>query len=396
MDTERIDFMQCITQKEMRDINRTCILEYMRQRGAVSRSAIAQDLSLSLSSVVRITDDLVNEQIIHLMGEYEFSGGRRRPLIALNREKNCVVSISLGGRQAIGCLCDITGNIITAHTISDHHTRGVGCISLIRALIQQMLGAARNRIVRGISIGVPGIVIDGNRVMAAPAVGLDDFCLADELAPFFPYPIFIENDVNLAALAELWFGAGKQSNDLLYIHIGTLIGMGIIQNRCILRGAHTGAGELGYMLVERGYAKHAFRKEGALEQSISGTALGMRATKALGIEGAEGTLTSGDLFTIAKNGVPWAEQIVEDYLQTLSAAIVNAATLLDPEQIVLGGGVMQSACIHMDALRNYTDGKTPNPIVLTHSTLYPNATVLGGCVSVLQHVMNYTHFRHMY
>lgn len=375
--------MKPITAKEMRDINRTCILEYMRQRGKVSRSAIAEDLELSLSSVVRITNELMDDQIIHLQGEHEFSGGRRRPLIELDTTHNAVVSLILGANQATACLCDITGNILQSVS-QEHSLKGKNCIDLLHKLADDMLSRASGRIVRGISVGVPGIALDGNRVIAAPSVGLDNFCLADQMAPHYDCPVLVENDVNLAALGESWFGYGKSCSNFIYIHIGTLIGMGIILDRCILRGAHHGAGELGYMIFQDEELNCAYPQYGALEESLSGYGLQRSAAKyAPGV-------TPPELFQLAAEGTPWAVELVEAFQRRLAKVLVAITTLFDPELIVLGGGVMESAHIYLPQIRSSMALKTPNPIRVEHSRLGRDARILGGCASILHHVMHYS------
>ncbi|MCI5957205.1 MAG: ROK family protein [Clostridiales bacterium] len=378
--------MKPVTAREMRDINRTCILEYMRQRGKVSRSAIAEDLELSLSSVVRITNELMDDKLIRLQGEHEFSGGRRRPLIELDTTHNVVVSLSLGATTATACLCDITGNILDSVS-QKHNLKGASCIELLHQLADEMLSRAAYKIVRGISVGVPGVVLDGNRVMAAPAVGLDNFCLADRMAPHYECPVLVENDVNLAALGELWFGYGKACSNLIYIHVGTLLGMGIVLDRCILRGAHHGAGELGYLIFNDDELKKAYPQYGALEESLSGYGLQRIASSR-----AEGSrpVTPKELFELAQSGTPWAQDMVEAFQRKLSMVLVSVSALFDPEIIVLGGGVMESACKYLPAIRANIALKTPNPIRLEHSKLGRNARILGGCASIMHHVMHYS------
>lgn len=372
--------------REMRNINRTLILEYMRQRGKVSRSAIARDLELSLSSVVRITDELMEDRLIHLQGEHEYSGGRRRPLIELDTRRNAVVSLSLGGKRAAACLLDITGNILKSRSV-DHQLRGEDCIALLRGLADEMLAQAGDKIVRGISIGVPGIVLEGNRVMAAPAVGLDNFCLADCLAPHYSAPVLVENDVNLAALGEMWFGYGKTCSNLIYIHIGTLIGMGIVLDRCIFRGAHHSAGELGYMIFSREELARDYPQYGALEASLSGYGLARSAQK-YAPPGRE--IAPQEVFRLAGEGVAWAVELIEEFQQKLAMVLVAIATLFDPEVIVLGGGVMESAGQYLESIRARLAQKTPNPIRVERSQLGRDARILGGCTSILHHVMHYS------
>lgn len=384
--------MRPVISREMRDINRTCILEYMRLRGKVSRTAIAKDLGLSLSSVVRITDELMEERLICLQGEYEFSGGRRRPLIELDAQLNVVVSIVVGGQKAMAALCSITGQILESYVLKDHHKKGEDCVELICSLANDMVAHAKGKIIRGISIGVPGIVLNGDKVMAAPAVGLDNICLAERLSPYFDCPVLVENDVNLEALGESWFGCEQNVSNLVYIHIGTLLGMGIVQDRCIFRGAHHGAGELGYLIFSRDELKREYPQYGALETRLSGYGLQSSATR-FARDGE--TISPPMLFQYAQERVPWAVELIDDFQNRLAMVLVAISTLLDPEVIVLGGGVMESAKACLPEIRRMLKGKTPNPIRIERSELGKTAGILGGCASVLHHTMSYSQIKDM-
>lgn len=384
--------MRPVISREMRDINRTCILEYMRLRGKVSRTAIARDLGLSLASVVRITNELMEEQLVRLQGEYESSGGRRRPLIELDAQNNVVISIVVGGQKARAALCSITGQILESRLLENHQRKGEDCVEMIRALAEDMYSRIQGRIVRGISVGVPGIVLDGDKVMVAPAVGLDNVCLAQRLSAYFNCPILVENDVNLEALGESWFGAGQEAHDLAYIHIGTLLGMGIVQDRSLFRGAHHGAGELGYLILSHEEMGREYLQYGALETRLSGYGL---QCSAMQYAKAGETIPPQRIFALAEQQEPWAVQLIEDFCDRLAMVLVAISTLLDPEVIVLGGGVMESAKAYLPQIRRMLKGKTPNPILIECSRLGKKAGVLGGCVSVLHHTMNYSQIRDM-
>lgn len=383
--------MKPVTAIDMRDINRTCILEYLRQNGKTSRTQIAQELAISLSTVVRITDELMAEKLICLQGEFEFSGGRRRPIIELDEARNVVISVTLGGRIAQACLCDMAGNILYDET-REHRAKGDECIPLLREMIDKALVRVHSdKAILGISIGVPGVVLDANRVMAAPAIGMDGCKLADALAPHYQYPVLVENDVNLAALGESWFGYGKSFDNLIYIHIGTLIGMGIILNRFIFRGSHHGAGELGYLLLNKEELNKEYLRYGALESKLSGYGLELSAQKALeklGRQDEASDFTAKDLFSLAQKK-DWAGTIVKEFEQKLAMVVIAISALFDPEIIVLGGGVMKSAGKDMEAIRGYLTNKTPNPIRLEHSALGRSARILGGYVNIYHHVIRY-------
>lgn len=382
--------LKSIVPKEMRDINRTAILEYVRQNGIVSRSAIASDLNLNLSTIVRIIDELMEDKLLRMSGEFEFSGGRRRPLIEIDNSHNVIISVGIGGTKASVALCDILGNILEIKTINNHQCTGESCIKLVESLIDDMFPFVENRILRGISVGVPGVVRD-SKVLAAPSVGWDNLPLGIYLQEKYPYPILVENDVNLEALGELWFGHGRTSSNLIYIHIGTGIGMGIILDRCILRGAHNGAGELGYGMFDRSDLLHRYPGFGALESTIGGYGLGERAKEILkdSLNTEElAAITARDVFRYAELNAPWAVNMVEEFIDKLSMALVNVNTLFDPDLIVLGGGVMKSGNNYMEQILNKVTDKTPNPIFMKSSEL-EQPVILGGCAGIQQRILKY-------
>lgn len=384
--------LKSITPKEMRDINRTTVLEYVRQKEIVSRSAIASELGLSLSSVVRIIDELIEDQLIHMSGEYEFSGGRRRPLIEIDKDRNVTVSVDIGSKKAAIALCDITGNILETRTIINHQCQGEECVNLIMSLIDEIIPFAKDKIIRGIAIGVPGVVQDKQHVIAAPSLSWNNLQLGETLENRYDFPILIENDVNLEALGELWFGHGTQCANLIFIHIGTGLGTGIILDRCILRGAHNAAGELGYGIFDRNDLAYSFPEFGSLESAIAGYGLGLRAKQAL-LGKIPSTqiekITAIDLFNYVNANEPWALRIVDDFIEKLSMAIVTISSLFDPEIIVLGGGVMLSGKKYLERISNNISNKTPTPINLKCSELDERSVILGGCAGILHHSLRY-------
>ena len=122
---------------------------------------------------------------------------------------------------------------------------------------------------------------------------------------------------------------------------------------------------------------------GALEESLSGYGLQRSAAKYIG---GEKEITAREIFNMAKGGIPWAVELVNAFKRQLSKVLVAISTLFDPEIIVLGGGVMESAYTYLPEIRRKIAVKTPNPIHVEYSELGRNARVLGGCASVLHHV----------
>ena len=117
-------YLSTITPSDMRNINRTAIMKIIHTDGAVSRSAIAKKLGISLPSVVRIIDDLIDENLVRLTEDTEWSGGRRRPLVELNAENNLTIGIDMGGTKLYGAVADLGGKILYEKTLPKYNTTG--------------------------------------------------------------------------------------------------------------------------------------------------------------------------------------------------------------------------------------------------------------------------------
>ena len=113
-----------ITASAMRDINRSAILEIIRRESPISRTAIAERLDVSLPTVMRIVDDLIDEGFVRLQGGTEWSGGRRRPLLEFNADGHVVLGVDMGGTKIYGALSDLGGNILDEVNIGRHGTSG--------------------------------------------------------------------------------------------------------------------------------------------------------------------------------------------------------------------------------------------------------------------------------
>ncbi|MGB9586437.1 MAG: MarR family transcriptional regulator, partial [Anaerolineales bacterium] len=124
-----------ITSLEMRGINRTAILELIRREGAISRTEIARKLQVSVPTVLRILDELAADNLVHNTGEKEWSGGRRRELVELNKSENLTIGVDLGGTKFYGAVADLGGNILYEDFVYQHGTHGEESYQLLVKLI---------------------------------------------------------------------------------------------------------------------------------------------------------------------------------------------------------------------------------------------------------------------
>lgn len=384
-----------ITASAMRDINRSAILELIRRESPVSRTTIAERLGVSLPTVMRIVDELIAEGFVRLQGSKEWSGGRRRPLLEFNADGFVVLGVDMGGTKMYGALADLGGNIVDEINIERHGTSGEDSFNRLTTLIDSLLASPKleGRSVRGIGVGVPGVTLHQEGIVKwAYTLNWKDFPLKARLAERYDLPITVDNDVNLAALGELWFGAGQNVQDMILIAIGTGIGAGILIDGALYRGSNEASGEIGNMVPGREFLGRDFRHFGALESAASGTGIAERARILLANQrGAEElkSLTSENVFEAARQGQAWAWTIIDETVDYLAIAIANLVASFDPELIVLGGGVSRSADLLIQPILKRIDHTIPTIPKLVVSDLGLRATVMGAITNVLHNTSNF-------
>jgi glucokinase len=384
-----------ISASAMRDINRSAILEIIRRESPIARSTIAQRLDVSLPTVMRIVDGLIDEGFVRLHGGTEWSGGRRRPLLEFNAEGRLIVGIDMGGTKMYGALSDLGGNILDEMTIARHGTSGEENFNRLITLIDTLLESARlaGRQVHGIGVGAPGITLHKEGIVTwANTLHWKDFPLKQRLSELYPLLITVDNDVNLAAMGELWFGAGQNTQNMVMMAIGTGIGAGIIIDGALYRGANEASGEIGNMLPGCDFLGKNFEDFGALESVASGTAIAERARIAL--DGKYTTeelenLSIEDVFEAARQNQEWALRIINETVDYLAIAIANLAVAFDPELIILGGGVSRSAEMLVKPILHRMEGAIPMLPRLVVSNLGLRAGVMGAITNVLHNTANF-------
>jgi len=378
-----------ITAAEMRGINRSAVLEIIRRESPIARATIARRLDISLPTVMRIAKSLSEEGYVRPYGKSEWSGGRRRPLLEFNSAGNVVVGVDMGGTKLYGALSDIGGGILGEAVRERDGASGEECYNLLISLIDELLKCPelRGRRVRGIGVGAPGITHHREGVVKwAYALNWKDFPLKKRLQKRYKLPITVDNDVNLAALGELWFGVGQNAQNMILIIIGAGIGAGIVIDGALYRGSSEASGEIGHMLPSPDFLGNSYEDFGALESVASATGIVRRAQQAG--HRARG-LSMEDVLEAARVGTPWAVQIFSETAQYLSLAIANLSVSFDPELIVLGGAVTPYARMFADSILQSVQGTIPSPPRLEVSNLGLQATVMGAIVTVLHNTSNF-------
>ena len=256
------------------------------------------------------------------------------------------IGIDLGGTNVRTLLVDENGK--TYSEVKDNTERENGpdyvCAKIIRqieSLDTSICGGLQG--VSGIGIGVPGPVdtVKGTMIMATNLPGFENYPICDKLATF------IDNDANVAGLAEALLGAGKDYPTCYYVTISTGIGGAFIVDGKLVSGGRGHAGEIGNIIVKNNGYKFGGLNPGAAEGETSGTAITRKGKELLGEDRVN---HAGDVFRLASEGDLKAQSIVDECISELATMFANIAHTVDPHCFVIGGGVMKSREYFYDRL----------------------------------------------
>lgn len=303
-----------------------------------------------------------------------------------------VAGVDLGGTNLRLALADMSGTMIARGSSSTVGLRGPeAVVHLVCTGVKSMLRevAAPPDALRSIAIGVPGITdVDNGIVIAASyLMGWKDVPLRALVEKELKVPVFVDNDVNMAAMGEQWSGSAKDARDFVFFAIGTGIGAGIVINGKLHRGSSWTAGEIGYMLVPGAAEIPAKSDEpGALERMIGGEGIKTQWQKLASVEepALHKEFNATEIFDRAVEGNTRAKALLHQSATMLAQAIYNISLVLNCPLFVLGGtvGLHSALC---DAAQKMLDqwivSGSPR---LVRSSLGKDAQLLGSIRAALE------------
>ncbi len=214
--------------------------------------------------------------------------------------------------------------------------------------------------VQGIGVGVPGPVTPEGVVRKCVNLGWGVFNVEDTLSELTGYPVKAGNDANVAALGEMWQGAGKGATNIVMVTLGTGVGGGVIVDGHIVAGATGAGGEIGHIPVKDDETLVCgCGKQGCLEQYASATGVVTLTKRALAASDEPSSLrdlsevTAKDTFDAAKAGDKLALEVLEQFGEILGKALAAVACVVNPETFVIGGGVSKAGMIITDVIAKY-------------------------------------------
>jgi predicted NBD/HSP70 family sugar kinase len=371
----------------LRELGEQAVLETIFRRGPITRPEIAATTNLSKPTVSAAVSRLEHGGLVRAAGRRAGQRGRAPVAYVVSSRAGFVVGADIGGSNLRVAAADLFGEPLydVKRPTAKDGTRAVGVqiLEMVSEVIDQA-GAVHGRPL-ALGISSPGIVDQASgRVTSlaynvAPEGGFDPL---EVIRDRFDMPVLVENNVNLAAVGEKWFGLARGVSTMVFIAIGAGIGMGIVINDELVRGAHGAAGEIGYLPLVGDPFNPRHRLHGGLEDEIGAAGIVAAFNDRRDPDDPE-PVSVHEVFELATAGNVAARSVVDHVAARLGTAIATVCAIVDPELVVLGGGIGASPLL-LRPVRGSAAALVPITARIETSLLGERAA-LQGAVAVALH-----------
>ncbi|MFN8589002.1 MAG: ROK family transcriptional regulator [Candidatus Eisenbacteria bacterium] len=376
------------------------VLRLIWQERAISRAEIARRADLSRSTVSEVVDTLLPTGLVSEGGPGESIGGRR-PIVLNFEDGACVIlGAEMGASHVAVVMTDLRGQVL--HWEQQHHpvrTDPEGTRKLVVELCTRSLASRRGAAQKLVGIGV---------AVASPVDPQHPFALSEVVLPVwkgqsgletlserFGVPVMVDNDANLGALAEHWWGAGRGVHHFAYVKVGTGVGSGHVIGGELYRGATGFAGEIGHLSIDPNGEPCICGLRGCLAMHVGSPALVKRANNLLGeYPGsvlAKRDITMAAIEQAALAGDALAVRVTREAAEYLGIAVAGMLNLMNPSVVVVGGGITELGDRFLEPLRETVRLRTRVSTSAGHtilmSELGPQTVAVGAASLVLKEAL---------
>ena len=361
------------------------MLEFIRRAGPVARAQIARDTGLSKPTVSQALGALERARLVREAGRTSGGKGPTAMLYELNPKAGWVVGLDVGRDWVRAAIADVSGEIVARH---DERARVRSAATLIGQLGEIAHGLAaeagiRWRQVTFAMVGSPGVFepTRGQVALAHNLPGWGRQGLVEAVQRELGTNTAFENDVNLAAMGERWRGLGRDVDDFVYLHVGTGVGLGLVFDGELFRGASGAAGEIAYLPIGAPDPHEPrSRRRGALERSLGAEGVVAAARR----EGMRAPLTAKSVFDAARKGDDRALRVVDSVAGWIARAIASVVPVVDPDLVILGGGIGHNGDLLLEPVTAELRALSPFLPRLAVSALGEDAAVVGAVAMALR------------
>ncbi len=376
-----------IPKTNVKNLNKHAALDLIRfATGGISRIELSRQIGLTRAALTAIVNDLIQAGLVR-ESDGKHTGGRIPINLEINPEVGRVLGIDIGSTHVTIVLANYLAQVLDETNAPMDVTLGPDfCLNRLMTIIQTWLPGTNTSLdqITAAAVGVPGPVVSDTGVVGAPPImpGWDKFPIRDWLEERLGCPVSLGNDAEFGALGEWAFGAGRGEKNLVYIKVGTGVGAGIMLDGQIYRGTTGSAGEIGHITLEENGPLCSCGNSGCLEALAGGRSLAQRALE--GVQKGRRTMlseifpsdsiTAQDVIASARRGDLFSQQLIIESGYHLGTAIAGLVNLINPEIIVVGGGVAQLGDLLLDPIRKTVKERS---LLVSWQAVRISAAVLG-------------------
>ena len=380
-----------LSERERRNL---LILESLRRHGPLSRPEISQGIGLNVVTISNYVDEHIKRNLVFEKELDVSEGGRRPVLLDLNAQAGYCIGVGLNLLNAVGVLIDLKGNIVTKTSLDRPRASVREIVDCVLQIIKEILkrSKAEAQYIKGIGVGIAGLVNKKDLSVHWPERVGENYVYASINLPLkgllekeFGFPVIIENDATAACFGEQWMGLEPAIKNIIYMYSG--VGCGIMINGQVYTGSDGYAGEL---------AIHSYNDADAFNCTFGNNCflkrweidLGIRADFKQRQRGKDASLK--EIFDFARNNDPVAQAVLDAAAMRLGIKIASLVNLLNPEVVVVGGGVEEAGDGFLnkvkDTVKAWAFRETTQDLSIIYSKLRENSVACGAASLVVRKV----------
>ena len=384
--------------------NELSVLEGVFWLHGPSRDVLASTLNSSRTRANAVVAGLIEQGWLDEVGPRASSGGRRAETLKLHRGLGVLLCADLGATSVEVAVLAPDLQVLARHGEAIDVRAGPGIVlSRMRTLMRELLarGGIKPRQVMGIGVGVPGPVDFASGQLVEPPLmpHWDSYSIRDDLRADYDAPVWVDNDVNLMALGELW-RLKRELPNFLVVKVGTGIGCGVVCHGEVYRGANGSAGDIGHICVDPDGPRCHCGNLGCVETMAAGPAIARLATEAAQTGrspmlaerlDAQSQLTPEDVGHASRAGDAAANAIVQASGTLIGQMLASVVNFFNPSHVFVGGGVTRIGPLFLASLRQSVYQRSlalsTRHLEILYSPLGDQSGLIGAGVLALQETL---------
>ncbi len=375
----------------MKSMNKSLILNKIRTQGPISRAQIARETNLTRPTVSSNVKELIDQNIVEESDIGQSQGGRKPTMLVINNGAFCILGVD-AGPDSIECIVsDLSGKVLErSETQLQLPTDNEKFLDALKSCIQDCLVKTAGKDVIGIGVAMHGVVdVETGVSLVAPNLGLTNIPIKEELENTFGLEVKVENDARAMALGEFWFGDHGELESMLAVNIGRGVGAGMIIGGKLYHGSSDIAGEIGHMTIDLNGQVCECGNRGCLQTFAAGPAIARNIS-----DKTTESLSAEQVFEQALCGNEACIEVLTKAGKAMGVGLTNLIHIVNPEKIVLGGGVSKAQQFILPAIREtirasaLTQSASRTKVEITK--LGDDATLIGAVTLLLVDVFELT------